>query len=534
MPESNKHYSSSPGNSEDDPALFDDSSKYDVEEDTIKQALLERPRFSIKARLTLLFIFLLVVSAAVSVAAMLMLSMIDYRVQYISLADRIANEIQHSRRIEKNYFLYGADLLAAKEHIASANRMLEQGSRDLGDVIGQQEFNKIGNDLRKYDQLMDQLIAGGADSAFKESDEYKSISQELRNYGSAILELSLDISKKERQEISSTLSMARRIHIVLLVILISLSILIVVSITRHIIKRLNRLMEATQQFAAGDFRPITPRRKYKDEFSMLAIAFNHMMYELEKRQHLLVESHKLRAIGNLTAGVAHELNNPLNNIIITAAMLQEDYKELPEEERLDMLNDLVTQGERARQVVKNLLDFARESETKTEYLYLDKLIEESLQLVKNQIKLSKVNLETDVGQNLPPIYGDRKLLIQVFLNLFINAVDAMPEGGRLSVEVKEEKKTGFLAVQVTDSGTGIPEHILTSIFNPFFTTKPVGGGTGLGLSVSKGIIEKHGGHIDVESKVGKGSTFIVYLPIVPIPADIRTKDIHASEPGPDN
>jgi two-component system, NtrC family, sensor kinase len=307
----------------------------------------------------------------------------------------------------------------------------------------------------------------------------------------------------------------------MLVILLALSVIIVSYITRHIIKRLNRLMDATQRFAEGDFSPIMPTRKYKDEFSHLAIAFNHMMYELEKRQSLLVESHKLRAIGNLTAGIAHELNNPLNNIIITSEMLKTDYKELPEEELEDMINDLVIQGERAQQVVKNLLDFARESETKTEYLYLDKLIDETIQLVKNQTKLSKVKLIENITPNLPPIYGDRKLLIQVFLNLFINAIDAMPKGGDLTVNVSEEKKTGFLAVQITDTGDGIPEHLLKSIFNPFFTTKPVGSGTGLGLSVSRGIIEKHGGHIDVESRAGQGATFTAYLPIVPIPAEIK-------------
>jgi two-component system NtrC family sensor kinase len=258
-----------------------------------------------------------------------------------------------------------------------------------------------------------------------------------------------------------------------------------------------------------------------DEFSHLAIALNNMMYEIEKRQHLLVESHKLRAIGNLTAGVAHELNNPLNNIILTAEMMKESFKELSEEESLDMINDLVVQGERAQSVVNNLLDFARESETKTEYLHIEKLIDETIQLAKNQIKLSKIKLETNIDKNLPPLYGDRNLLIQVFLNLFINAIDSMPNGGKLSIKVSKEERTGFISIQISDTGSGIPNHILGSIFTPFFTTKPTSKGTGLGLSVSKGIIEKHGGDIDVESKVGVGTTFTVHLPIVSIPADIQ-------------
>lgn len=530
MKENNKHFSNSIDISpDDDPTFFREISKYDDEENTIKQSLLERPGFTIRARLSIIFVSLFIVNAAVTVAAMLMLSMIDYRILYISLADRIANEIQDARRIEKNFLLYDSDLNAVKDHIENANRLLNQSSQDLGNVVGEKEFKHIGNALHEYNRLIDKLISKEVDSAYKASVEYKEIAQELRRYGSEILELSLDISKKERQEVSSTLSEARRIHIVLLVVLLLVSIYVIFSTTRHILKRLRRLTEATQQFASGDFRPITPRRKYKDEFSMLAIAFNHMIYELEKRQRLLIESHKLRAIGNLTAGVAHELNNPLNNIIITAEMLREDYKDLSEEESLDMMNDLVIQGERARQVVKNLLDFARESDTKTEKIFIDKLLEESLQLVKNQIRLGRVKLKIDIGENIPPIYVDKKLLTQVFLNFFINAVDAMPKGGQLAIKAREEKNTGFLSVRITDTGIGIPGHMLKSIFNPFFTTKPVGQGTGLGLSVSKGIIEKHGGHLDVESEVAQGTTFTVYLPIIPIPADIKTTDKNKSD-----
>jgi two-component system NtrC family sensor kinase len=515
---------------QDDSATSGAYSKFDSEENKVKQALLERPGFSVKARLIIMFLILFLVSAAVSVAAMFLLSMIDFRVQYISLSDKIANEIQHVRRIEKNYFLYNTDLSEVKVHVDNANQLLEQASRELGHVVGRQEITNIRNDLEKYSQTADLLIVNESNPEFKQSEEFTATAQELRNYGSKMLELSLDISRKERQLISTTILTAKRIHIILIIALLSLSIFIILNITRHIINRLNRLMEATQRFAEGDFTPITPRRKYKDEFSLMAIAFNHMMYELEKRQHLLVESHKLRAIGNLTAGVAHELNNPLNNIILTSVMLKEDYKNLSDEECQDMINDLVTQSERAQQVVENLLDFARKSETQTEYFHLDDLIEKAIQLVKNQIKMSKVKLVENISKNLPPIYGDMKLLTQVFLNLFINAIDAMPGGGTLTITVREEKKTGFLAVKVADTGSGIPDHLLDSIFNPFFTTKPVGNGTGLGLSVSRGIIEKHGGELEVQSKVDQGSTFIVYLPVVPIPADIKAKN----ENGQDN
>jgi two-component system NtrC family sensor kinase len=494
----------------------------ELSEDVVKEALLKRPSFSVKVRLTLLFLVFFIISAGAAATAIIMVSSIDRRVQYMRLTDRFANEIQHARRSEKNYLLYGSDLSEVKLHLTTAEGLLKQASVELGDVVGIQEIDSINSNLNMYKSILDDLINVSAQDGFRDSGQLRAISEKLRNYGSKMLQLSLDISNQERRVISSTTKRVKTVQAFLLIALPLLSGFIAWHIYRHIILRLNRLMEAMQRFARGDLVPITPRRKYKDEFSQLAIAMNHMMFELEKRQKLLVESHKLRAIGNLTAGIAHELNNPLNNIVLTAAVLKEDYRDLSDEDLQDIANDLVTQGERAQGVVKNLLDFARKSETKTENLHLDQLIKDTLQLAKNQIKLSKIELVTEIEGNVPPVYGDKDLLKEVFLNLFLNAIDAMPEGGRLTVTLKEEKQTGFISVQVSDTGTGIPEHILGSIFSPFFTTKPVGKGTGLGLAVSKSIVEKHGGHIDVESKLDEGATFTVRLPIVPIPADMMS------------
>jgi two-component system NtrC family sensor kinase len=506
---------------QNDPQSRDLNLKYDLEQNKIKQALLERPRFTIKARLISIFLAFFLLSAITSIIAMFMLLRIDSRVQYLFIADQFTDEIQEARRGEKNYFLYNSDLSNVLVHCKNAGSLLNQASLELGHVVGRKELNNIHQYITKYQELIEELIIHEQDSHFKASDRFKEMSDALRDYGSKILESAFDISEKERQLIASAITRANRFQIVLLIILLPLSIFLATYITRHIISRLNRLMDVTQKFAEGDFSPIMPTRKYMDEFTHLAIALNNMMYEIEKRQHLLVESHKLRAIGNLTAGVAHELNNPLNNIILTAEMLKESYKELSEAECMDMVNDLVSQGERAHKIVNNLLDFARESETKSEYIYMDKLLDETIRLAKNQIKLSNIKVDTTIDNNLQPLYGDKKLLIQVFVNLFINAIDAMPEGGTLTIKVSKKQKTGFISIQICDTGCGIPNHLLNSIFNPFFTTKSTSKGTGLGLSVSKGIIEKHGGDIEVESKEGKGTIFTVHLPIISIPADIR-------------
>jgi len=288
-------------------------------------------------------------------------------------------------------------------------------------------------------------------------------------------------------------------------------------LSRQILGPLNQIIKYTQRIANGDFTPELPSRPYRDEFSALILAMNRMLEELSQRQAILVQSHKLRAVGTLTAGVAHELNNPINNLTLTAHMLLEEYKDLSDAERLDMINDLASQSDRAQKIVRNLLDFARESESKIEPLDLGQIIEETVQLAGNQIKISRAHLDISILSNLPRVHGDRQQLCQVFLNILLNALDVTPKGGRIQISVAHEEPN-FLAVKINDNGPGIPEHILHNIFDPFFTTKNKGKGTGLGLSVSQGIVARHGGEIRVSSKVGLGTTMSVILPITTIPA----------------
>ena len=185
-----------------------------------------------------------------------------------------------------------------------------------------------------------------------------------------------------------------------------------------------------------------------------------------------------------------------------------------------MITELEGQAERSRKIVANLLDFAREGEMEKEHLEVREIVEVSLSLVANQLKLSRVKASVEISDNLPPVNGDRQYLSQIFVNLALNAVDAMPEGGTLRISSDAEVEGGFVAIHVTDSGSGIPEHILQSIFDPFFTTKSTGKGTGLGLSVSLGIARSHGGDIRVSSRQGEGTTFTVLLPVLNVPAPL--------------
>ncbi|OYV67399.1 MAG: hypothetical protein B7Z74_09650, partial [Deltaproteobacteria bacterium 21-66-5] len=308
--------------------------------------------------------------------------------------------------------------------------------------------------------------------------------------------------------VHATLTLFKRLPILFLAALLVVSVFIANFLARQMLGPLTRFMDTTQRIAHGDFTPIKPARKYRDEFSNLAVALNTMMRELNHRQEVLVQSHKLQAVGNLTAGVAHELNNPLNNITLTAEMLKEDYPALSDADRLEMVEDLVSQAGRAQKIVRNLLDFARESEITTERLDVAELLRKTAGLAANQIKLSGAKIELEVPDNLPAVHGDAQSLSQVFLNLLLNALDAVGKGGRVKIAARTAR-AGYLEVRVQDNGHGIPPHVVPNIFDPFFTTKDKGRGTGLGLSVSLGIVRQHGGDLLLERTSERGSTFCV-------------------------
>jgi two-component system, NtrC family, sensor kinase len=229
--------------------------------------------------------------------------------------------------------------------------------------------------------------------------------------------------------------------------------------------------------------------------------------ELERR---LVQADKLSSIGLLAAGVAHEVNTPLAVISTYAQMLAKQISE--DEQKSKLLDKIAKQTFRASEIVNSLLSFSRTSPTEFVEVDVSKVIQETLNLVEHQLKKSGIEVKLDFPAALPAVKGNAGKLQQVFLNLFLNARDAMDQGGTLAVRAWSE--TGFARIEVSDTGQGIaPEH-LERIYDPFFTTKAARKGTGLGLSVTYGIVREHGGSIEVESRPGAGSRFRVELPLV--------------------
>lgn len=231
---------------------------------------------------------------------------------------------------------------------------------------------------------------------------------------------------------------------------------------------------------------------------------------LRESEQLRVASEKLAAIGRLAAGVAHEINNPLTGVL-TFAHLLKDKENMDDQDRQD-LDLIVHETTRASEIVRGLLDFARERAAMKEPLDVNAVIHRTIQLLGNQKAFQHIIVKEDFEEYLPEVDGDMNQLQQVLVNLCLNACEAMPDGGTLTL--KTLAQDGEVLVKIIDTGHGIKEEHLDRIFEPFFTTKPVGTGTGLGLSVSYGIIQEHGGTMEVESEEGKGTTFHMALPQV--------------------
>ncbi|HAK60898.1 MAG TPA: hypothetical protein DCO77_11030 [Nitrospiraceae bacterium] len=320
--------------------------------------------------------------------------------------------------------------------------------------------------------------------------------------------------QKKTQE---TLASIQKITFALIVMLVAgviLAFVVAYRLAGSVSRPLQRLLDATRRIAARDLsHRVDIRSDEGEEFRELGQAFNTMTQNLYLSQRQLVRSTKLAAIGELATNIAYEVNSPLTGVLgYTSLLLKAE--DVPEDKK-EFLRTVESETLRARDVVKNLLDFGRRKPPQLIKTAIDGILEDALALVKSQAQLNNVAVQTTCTPGLPAVLADPEEMKQVFVNLMNNAFVAMPKGGELSIQCRQDRDfTGkdVIAVELADTGNGIPDADLDKIFDPFFTSG-VEGGTGLGLSVSYLIVQNHGGRIEVESTPGKGARFTVILPL---------------------
>lgn len=332
---------------------------------------------------------------------------------------------------------------------------------------------------------------------------------------------------------------------------IIVSLFLSVFVHRLVYVPLRDLETGAERISSGNLEQLIPVRS-GDEFGQLANSFNAMTAALknsqlelqqwgstleqkvrERTQQLRIaqaeaaQGEKLASVGLLAAGIAHELNNPLTGILTFTTLLR---KKMPDgsadAEDLDLV---IRETKRCATIIRRLLDFAREKTPEKKFADLNRIIEDTVHIIERPASFRDIEITMDLDRQLPPVWLDADLIKQVIMNMLVNAQHAIEDAGNITVRTRRcpaprSSEPGMPSVPMVemafiDTGCGIPPQNLKRIFDPFFTSKEVGKGTGLGLSVSHGIVKAHGGAIEVESKVGEGSTFSVYLPIEPPPGD---------------
>ena len=312
----------------------------------------------------------------------------------------------------------------------------------------------------------------------------------------------------------------QKIIIVFFIIMISLSafagLVLMFFYTRKLLKPMDNIMTMSKKIITGD---LTARCNIHSsgEMGILCKTINSMAEAIEQRekelqrvtQQQISQSEKLASIGRLSAGIAHEINNPLTGILTFAHLLKQ--KKSNNEEDIKDVDVIVRETTRIRDIVRGLLDFARQTPFEKEFLDINEILHQILNLFKSQKEFGKIVIEDNYSENIPNYYGDKNQLQQVFLNIILNAGEAISNNGTITIDTSIEDN--MIVIAIKDNGCGIKKENLDMIFDPFYTTKPVGKGTGLGLSISHGIVEQHAGYIKCESEEGIGTTFSIFLPI---------------------
>ena len=466
--------------------------------------------FNIRQKITGGLIMAVLVTGSIGMLSYRYLLEIERKQSFVETADDMSSIILEIRRYEKNYLLYGneEDLLENQEYIQKCMSLLDGISPKIKDFKGAPILVKIQVEMDAYGKLIQQLAVEGRNGKNAGGGQTE---EQLRERGKAMVGLSQELVSFERQQILVIIQSLKTQLLGTLGLLLIVVIILMLFVVRKVIRPLRVIEKTTLQIAAGDFRPL-PVANTSDETQRVIEAFNRMVRELENRQEQLLQAKKLSSLGTLTSGIAHQLNNPLNNISTSCQIATEELTAGDEGFLRRMLGNISQEVNRARDIVKGLLEFSRVKEFCLVPTPLRQVVEMSVRLISSQIP-SGIEVVQDISADLV-LAIDAQRMQQVFLNLIENAIHAISNPpGSIRISAISDMDKHEAVVTVEDSGTGVPEEAIDRIFDPFFTTKEVGKGTGLGLSIIYGMIQQHNGTITAENRETGGMRFTIRLPL---------------------
>ncbi|MFH0724817.1 MAG: ATP-binding protein [Pseudomonadota bacterium] len=465
---------------------------------------------TIRVQIMMAFSVCFVFMAAIIVVNYNNFRLLSRSMVFFELAEELNSTILEMRRYEKNFFLYRQDF-SYEENVTFTNKLgliLQREKENLSQAIGPNNYLQFVKYVGDYSAAMAKLYQTPCGA-----DKCADLQALIRGAGQNLLILADQLVVAERRSIDRVLRQMIPLPLISLLALVVLLGFVIFYIGEKVIRPLARITRESEAVAKGAFQRITPYQEKGNEIYHLVTAINHMMTELEKRQQQLIQSRKIASIGTLTAGIAHEINNPVNNISLILESLMEDDDSMDDAERRGLYREAMDQADRTSEIVKNLLEFSRASHPRVENVNLLEVVNKTARLVNNEFSLHKITFTKEVKTEFPELHLDKSGLQQVLLNLFMNSIQAMGKGGELKVVIGPSDNPDEARIDVIDTGPGIAPENLGQIFDPFFTTKKEGVGTGLGLSVSYSIIKKNGGRMEVKSTVGEGTCFSIFLPL---------------------
>jgi signal transduction histidine kinase len=467
-------------------------------------------RLTIRQKVMIGFILSIIGVLTIGVVAYRNLLRIEQKLKFVVIGHELHDDLLEVRRYEKNYLLYygRVNYDEAMYNLEKARKISVAIKSDFRGLKGAPYLAKLQNAIEGYEKTLKKMLIL-SESENPTRLERAKIESQLRETGKDLVDLSLKLAEFEHSRIEHILQVLKNNLGYLSLIFVILGVFLTIIVTRKIVRPLSVIERTTNRIARGDFT-LLPVIQTKDETQSVVEAFNKMITELEKRQEQLVQAQKLSSLGILTSGIAHQLNNPLNNISTSCQILLEDIHDGDIEHINKLLTNIDQEIDRTRDIVRGLLDFSREREFQLDWINLENIVLRTIQLVSSHLPPG-VEILFEIPEDLD-IYMDGQKLQEVLLNLVLNAIQAMPQGTGL-ININAKKNYQDIEITIKDDGCGIPSENLPHIFDPFFSTKEIGYGTGLGLSVAHGIVERHGGSITVKSKLGEGSVFAIKLPL---------------------
>jgi signal transduction histidine kinase len=431
------------------------------------------------------------------------------KLEIVELAYSLNSIILEVRRYEKNYLLYGT-----QEALQENTRQLALVFSTIETISGRGTKFKANSMLIRVKNLTLAYQANMKLLTERSSPNSQivlgALADELRYQGQEMTEISGKLVSFEHNQIRIILDELVKRFMVWSLVAIAVGIFVPLIMSFRIFKPLRIIKEATEDIALGRFSEIEVLDT-RDEMQQVMEAFNIMVKELGRRQDQLVQSQKLSSIGTLTAGIAHQLNNPLNNISTSCQIAVDDFDTGDPELIKQMLENIEQETFRARDVVKGLLEFSRVKEFKLHPANLQNVVDVSVKLVKSHVP-SAISILVDIPENIF-LPMDVQRIQEVLIIMIINASQAIEGEGKISLSALIDKDKEEAVIEIIDTGMGISDEVRDRLFDPFYTTKEEGQGTGLGLSIAYGIIQKHNGEIVVESEVGRGASFFIHLPL---------------------